>query len=58
MANFHLKLKDAYELLFDVETELIRKGSKIEPTIFVFCSCSQANYFGEPICYACGKCLK
>lgn len=58
MANFHSKLKDAYELLFEVETELIRKGSDIIPTIFIRCSCSQINYFGEPICFSCGKCLK
>jgi|688.fasta_scaffold1056256_1 hypothetical protein len=53
-----IKIKNCYELLIESETHLINRGFKIEPTILLFCKCGKINYFGEPICYGCGKPLR
>ena len=53
-----ISIKNAHELLIDAENYLLNKGFKLEPTILVICKCGKVNFFGEPICYKCGKPLR
>jgi len=48
-------IKNAYQLLEDVENYLIMKGFNIEKSFYIICSCGKTNFYGVKSCFNCKK---